>query len=115
MAIEKQGPLLIGAITTDWPQFGFGGTNWGFQTTSSWRLVGDEGIVTSSGSPDLESGVLGLVHLSVVAVSEQARLTPGDPVFLLDNGWRLEVFSELALDPWSMMLPDIVFVGEPGR
>jgi hypothetical protein len=36
-----------------------------------------------------------------------------DPAFELSDGRWLEIFSDHALDPWSMQLPNMTFVGSP--
>jgi hypothetical protein len=61
-------------------------------------------------APDL---VWDLVGLSIVSVAPQSSVMRGDPAFELSDGRRLEIFSDHAVDPWSMRLPNITFVGSP--
>jgi hypothetical protein len=51
--------------------------------------------------------------LSIVSVESQSPRMGGDPVFGLSDGRWLEIFSDHAVDPWWMRLPDITFVGSP--
>ena len=44
-------------------------------------------------------------------MKKQGSLTSFDPVFTLSGDKLLEVFSDTAMDPWSMLLPDVIFVG----
>jgi hypothetical protein len=54
-----------------------------------------------------------LVGLSIVSVALRSSLMTGDPAFELSDGRWLEVFSDHAVDPWPMRLPDITVVGSP--
>ena len=54
-----------------------------------------------------------LVGLSIVSVALQSSIMKGDPAFELSDGRCLEIFSDHAVDPWSMQLPNITFVGSP--
>jgi hypothetical protein len=64
-------------------------------------------------SANAADSVWDLCGLSIVAVAPQSLRLRGDPAFELSDGRWLEIFSDQAVDPWSMQLPGLVFVGSP--
>jgi hypothetical protein len=64
-------------------------------------------------SVDTPHLVRDLVGLSIVSVASQSSIMRSDPAFELSDGRWLEIFSDHAIDPWSMQLPNVIFVGSP--
>jgi hypothetical protein len=106
-------PLTIKEAAFADPTLTLAGDSWAFSSPSAWRVI-NAGILdfgwSSAGAPDL---VWDLVGLSIVSVAPQSSIMRGDPAFELSDGRWLEIFSDHAIDPWSMRLPNITFVGSP--
>lgn len=64
-------------------------------------------------SADASDLVWDLVGMSIVSIASQFSVMSGDPAFELSDGRWLEIFSDHAIDPWSMRLPNITFLGSP--
>lgn len=54
-----------------------------------------------------------LVGSDIIAIVAQSLTLKADPVFILSDGRKLEVFSDQYLDPWVMRLPGMTFVASP--
>lgn len=106
-------PLTIREAAFVDPILTLAGDSWAFSSPSAWRVIKD-GVLdfgwSSADAPDL---VWHLIGLSIVSVASQSLVMSGDPAFELSDGRRLEIFSDHAVDPWSMRLPNITFVGSP--
>lgn len=106
-------PLTIEEAAFVDPTLTLAGHGWSFSSPSAWRVV-KGGILefgwSDAGAPDL---VWDLVGLSIVSVVPQSPVMRGDPSFELSDGRWLEIFSDHAVDPWSMRLPNMTFVGSP--
>jgi hypothetical protein len=48
---------------------------------------------------------------SIERVDPQSLFMRADPAFELTGGERLEIFSDQGLDPWTLSLPRMIFVG----
>jgi hypothetical protein len=106
-------PLAIKEAAFADPTLTLAGDGWAFSSPSAWRVV-KGGVLefgwSNADAPDL---VWDLVGLSIVSVAPQSPVMGGDPAFELSDGRWLEIFSDHAVDPWSMRLPNITFVGSP--
>jgi hypothetical protein len=89
------------------------GDGWAFSSLSAWRVIKGSVLEFGWSSVDASPLVLDLVGLSIVSVASQSPIMRGDPAFELSDGRWLEIFSDHAVDPWSMQLPNITFVGSP--
>jgi hypothetical protein len=106
-------PLTIKRAAFAYSNLTLAGDGWALSSPSAWRVI--KGGVLDFGwsgedTPDL---VRDLVGLSIVSVASQSPLMGGDPAFELSDGRWLEIFSDHAVDPWFMRLPNITFVGSP--
>ena len=106
-------PLTIKEAAFTDPTLTLVGDDWAFSSPSAWRVI-KGGVLdfgwSSADAPDL---VWDLVGLSIVSVASQSPVMRGDPAFELSDGRWLEIFSDHAVDPWAMRLPNITFVGSP--
>jgi hypothetical protein len=106
-------PLIIKEAAFVDPTLTLAGDGWAFSSPSAWRVI-KGGILefgwSSSNASDL---VWDLCGLSIISVVPQSSLMRGDPAFELSDGRWLEIFSDHEIDPWSMQLPGITFVGSP--
>jgi hypothetical protein len=108
-------PLTITEAAFVDPTLTLAGDGWAFSSPSAWRVINgrilDFGWSWSSAdAPDL---VWDLCGLSIVSVAPRSSVMGGDPALELSDGRWLEIFSDHAVDPWSMRLPNITFVGSP--
>jgi len=106
-------PLTIKEAAFVDPTLTLAGDNWAFSSPSAWRVIKGGVLEFGWSSVDAPHLVLDLVGLSVVSVASQSSIMRGDPAFELSDGRWLEIFSDHAIDPWSMRLPNITFVGSP--
>lgn len=106
-------PLVIKEASFADPTLTLTGDDWSFSSPSAWRVV-KEGVLEFGWSevkaPDL---VWDLCGLAIISVAPQSPAMSGDPAFELSDGRWLEIFSDNAIDPWSMQLPGMTFVGSP--
>ncbi len=106
-------PLTIKEAAFADPALTLAGDDWAFSSSSAWRVT-KGGVLefgwSNAGASDL---VWDLCGLSIVSVAPQSSVMSGDPAFELSDGRWLEIFSDHALDPWSMQLPNMTFVGSP--
>jgi hypothetical protein len=95
------------------PTLTLAGDGWAFSSPSAWRVLKGSVLEFGWSSVDAPNLVLDLVGLSIVSVTSQSPIMRGDPAFELSDGRWLEIFSDDAVDPWSMQLPNVTFVGSP--
>lgn len=107
-------PLVVEKSEWSDPSLHLSGANWSLNTTSSWRLVDDSKMLIGSEDKDANIFVTKLAGLKIKEMVGERSVPSIDPVVVLSNGWRLEIFSAHATDPWVIRLPDsTVFVGAP--
>jgi hypothetical protein len=113
---EALGPLLplkIKEAAFADPSLTLNGDGWGFSSPSVWRVIRDGVLEFGWSDQDAADLVWEFCGLSIVSVESQSSRMGGDPAFGLSDGRWLEIFSDHAVDPWWMSLPDMVFVGSP--
>lgn len=106
-------PLTIKEAAFVDPTLTLAGDSWAFSSPSAWRVIKGGVLDFGWSSADAPPLVGDLVGLSIVSVASQSSTMRGDPAFELSDGRWLEIFSDHAIDPWSMQLPNITFVGSP--
>ena len=91
-----------------------GGNGWSFSSVSSWRVTRGR-IVTFAETDQRAAGELPtLLGQKIIAVEVQSKSVEVDPVFVLSDGRRIEIFSVDTYEPWTMQLPTgEVFVSSP--
>lgn len=111
--LASLGPLKIDAASFADPSLTLSGEAWSFNSPSAWRVI-NAGVLefgwSSVDAPDLIWELCGLL---IVSIAHQSPLMRGDPAFQLSDGRWLEIFSDHAVDPWSMRLPTKTYVGSP--
>ena len=102
-------PLKIDVVeaVTD-PVLTIGGEGWWLTIVCPWFIEG-EALSTSWLSERYEDEVWDLVGHSIVSFEAGPDLV--DPIFQLTGGLELKITADSDLDPWSLRLPDMVFVG----
>lgn len=111
--LAASGPLAIKEAAFADPTLTLAGDGWSLSTPSAWRVL-KAGVLefgwSGADAPDL---IWELCGLSIVSVAPQSSRMSGDPAFELSDGRWLEIFSDHPVDPWSLRLPPITFVGSP--
>lgn len=106
-------PLKINEATFTDPALTLIGHNWSFSSASAWRVI-RAGVLefgwSDEAAPDR---IWDLCGVDIVSLAPQSLLMRGDPAFELSSGQWLEIFSDHPVDPWSMRLPSMTFVGSP--
>lgn len=106
-------PLVIREAAFVGPTLTLAGDEWAFSSSSAWRVT-RRGILEFGWSNANASDLIwDLCGLSIVSVAPQSSMMAGDPAFEISDGRWLEIFSDHAIDPWSMQLPSMTFVGSP--
>ena len=106
-------PLIIKEVAFVDPTLTLAGDGWTFSSPSAWRVIKDGVLEFGWSNPGASDLVWDLYGLSIVSVAPQSSVMGGDPAFELSDGRWLEIFSDHAVDPWSMQLPNMTFVGSP--
>jgi hypothetical protein len=89
------------------------GDGWALSSPSAWRVIKGGVLEIGWSHADASDLVWDLCGLSIVSVAPQSSVMRGDPAFELSDGRWLEIFSDHAVDPWSLQLLNITFVGSP--
>lgn len=95
-------PLKILQATWDGAILHLYGSGWGFSTLSAWRISTNEKLVLGcydDGSKE-EMSIL-LKDLEIVEIQAQETLLRIDPVFVLSNQHKIEIFSTDTYEPWT--------------
>ncbi len=106
-------PLTIKEAGFADPTLTLAGDGWALSSLSAWRVIKDGVLEFGWSNAAASDLVWELCGLSIVSVEPQSSRMSGDPAFELSDGRWLEIFSDHALDPWSLRLPDFTFVGSP--
>jgi hypothetical protein len=85
------------------------GSGWNFSTMSSWRLVRDDRVVCSC-LHEPECAGEHLRDRQLEAVTGRPGAAVDDINLSFDSGYVLEVFSDLAVEPWVLHLPGGTYV-----
>jgi hypothetical protein len=93
-------PLNIQAATWENPQFNIHGKGWYFNLVGEWRIIDSEKILVACDDKDAYSYIAKLIGLQIIGVQPLSGKPYLDPVFLLSDGTKLEVFSNQPLEPW---------------
>ena len=106
-------PLTIREAVFADPTLTLSGDGWSFSSGSAWRVTLGGVLVFGWSDREAPDRVWDLCGQAIVSVASQSQLIVGDPAFELSSGQWLEVFSDHPVDPWSLRLPTITFVGSP--
>jgi hypothetical protein len=90
------------------------GDDWTFNSDSPWRVTEAGRMIWGYGDATAGDHINELVGSDIIAIVAQSLTLKADPVFILSDGRKLEVFSDQYLEPWVMELPGMnVFVALP--
>lgn len=111
-ALEGHLPLRIVAIDYSDPSVSFIGSKWALSLVCPWRVVQAGERLFAWDDADVADALVELIEQSIVEVRQRSSEAPWDPVFILSNGFEIEIFADSDLDPWVLRLPDQTFVGQ---
>lgn len=100
--VEPLLPLTIRYAEWQDPVLSLIGDNWSFNTTSTWRVVDDIKLVAGSDDVSAQEAANLLQGMEVVSCEPMSAAPVLDPRFVLKNGFKLEVFSATATEPWVL-------------
>lgn len=107
-------PLVINYIEWNDPILSFGGGNWSFSTFTGWRVVNNNKLDFTCRDENTDKRLNEFLNNHIIAIDIQSNHLLSDPVFVFSSGHKLEVFSEMYLEPWVFRSPNtIVYVGAP--
>lgn len=113
-AIGPRLPLTLKRAEWNDPVLTLIGNDWTFNTTSSWRIVDDSKLLAGSEDKSAHEAVNALAGIEVVLCEPMSTTPTLDPRFVFSNGWKLEVFSATATEPWVLSLgKGTLFVASP--
>lgn len=108
-------PLAVEGVTWNSPMLWIGGEGWNFNSVSAWRITLGRVVLCADSDDSASTMINTLVGQRIVAVDVQSTSVEVDPVFILSDGRRLEIFSTDTYEPWTMRFPGGgMFVPSPG-
>lgn len=114
--IKKYLPLKILEVKWDGTIFQIYGPKWNFTTLSAWRISTDKNMAFGCFDKDSMQLIKSLNNLEILGVDFQASILKIDPVFLLSNGQKLEVFSTDTYEPWTFHVDELgIFIATPNE
>ncbi|OJV07261.1 MAG: hypothetical protein BGO14_00800 [Chlamydiales bacterium 38-26] len=100
--VSQHLPLKILQASWDGKAFHLYGSDWSFSALSAWRISTNEKLVLGcydDGSKE-EISIL-LKDLEIVEIQIQETLLRIDPIFVLSNHQKIEIFSIETYEPWT--------------
>ena len=111
--IKKYLPLKISEALWDGTVFQIYDSIWNFTTLSAWRISTKNNVVFGCFDKDSIQLISNIKNLKILDISFQSDLKI-DPIFLLSNGQRIEIFSTDTFEPWTFQLDELgAFVATP--
>lgn len=109
-------PLTISVAIWEDPMLHLSGLNWSFNSMSAWRIIKDRSVVCACSDSNCLVELCALKNQAIIKVEVQSTSIDIDPVFILSDGSKLEVFSMDTYEPWTMRLPTgEIFVASPSN
>lgn len=107
-------PLSIDLIEWNDPCLTLVGKNWNFFTTSSWRIIESNKLICGCYDNDAFKTLNEIKNLDIISIDIQSNHLLADPIFLISNGYKLEIFSTIFFEPWTFNFSSgIVYVSSP--
>ncbi len=102
-------PLTILEVKWDGTLFQIYGPKWNFTTLSAWRISTNSKIVLGCYDEKSEKLIDYLKNLEIVDIDFQNNLLKIDPVFVLSNDQKIEIFSTDTYEPWTFRVDELGF------
>jgi hypothetical protein len=106
-------PLVVREASFEDPNLTLSGDGWSLNSVASWRVTRRGILVYGWSDPSAPDLIWDLCGKSIVSIAPQSQVMRGDPAFEFSSGEWLEIFSDDAVDPWTLLLPTRTFVGSP--
>lgn len=106
-------PLSIEKVSYDGTSLSLSGEDWNFNSTSFWRLLDGEKIVTNSEEEDAASIELFVAHSEITRFSSWSEIKALDLNIKLSGNKTIQVFAMDGHEQWVLKLPNSVFVSTP--
>ncbi|WP_068469990.1 hypothetical protein [Candidatus Protochlamydia phocaeensis] len=114
--VQQYLPLKILNITWDGTVFQIYNDNWNFTTLSSWRISTKNKLILGCFDERAEQSIDYLKGMEIVGIEAQTSYLKIDPVFILSNEQRLEIFSTDTYEPWTFCVNNLGFyIATPGE
>jgi hypothetical protein len=108
-------PLKITEVDYNSVVFQMHGSDWHFVSMCAWRMMAKNKMILGCFDEKSIEGINALNGLQVLEIQIQAGIVKVDPVFILSNGHRLEIFSTDTYEPWTFRVGDLpMFIASPG-
>jgi len=109
-------PLKITEVHWDGTIFQIYGQRWNFTTLSAWRVSIDNKMLFGCFDKDSVQLTSCLNNVEILDIAFQSDLLKIDPVFVLSNGQKIEIFSTDTYEPWTFQVNELaVFTATPGE
>ena len=110
MEVKQYLPLKIEETTWDGTIFQMHGSKWNFVTLSAWRVSTKDKINFGCYDKNSSQLIKDLENIEILDLNFQ-NLMKIDPVFLLSNGQKVEIFSTDTYEPWTFGVEELgVFI-----
>ena len=103
---KKYLPLKIKEASWNKAAFHMGSDDWGFYTLGGWRIVTDKKVVFGCFDDIADEISKYLIDIEIVRIDIQESILKIDPVFVLSNGEKIEIFSTDTYEAWSFRLDE---------
>lgn len=94
-------PLVVNTIAWDEKVLNLKGTGWQFSAPCGWRIIDNEKLLCGYETSDLLDEILLLEKQSIINIETQSKLCDIDPVFVFNNGYKLEIYTMNSALPWT--------------
>ena len=109
-------PLKISEVIWDGTVFQMYGSTWNFTTLSAWRISTKNKMVFGCFDKDSVRLIDCLNETEILDIIFQTNSLKIDPVFVLSNEQKLEIFSTDTYEPWTFQVGELgVFVATPSE
>lgn len=109
LEISKYLPLEILEVNWDGTLFHMHGMGWNFNTLSSWRIIENKKMILGCFDKESKERLNYLSTTKIVDIAFQDQILKIDPIFILSNGQKVEIFSTDTYEPWTFQLDKIGF------
>lgn len=109
-------PLMISEILWDGTMFHMYGSNWSFFTLSAWRISTINRVIFGCYDNDSMTLINSLKNVEILDIDIQTSPLTIDPVFILSNGQKIEIFSTDTYEAWTFQVGELgLFIGTPNE
>jgi hypothetical protein len=118
MIVKTKQFLPLKILYSEWngTSLELNGSTWTFNTLSAWRLSTSNRMVCGCYDDNSKEQISLLKTKEIVEIEFQDSKLKIDPVFILSNGQKLEIFSTDTFEPWTFGLNnEIIFVPTPSE